>query len=109
MAPVDPHALDLHGKHVSVDFAAHDYLSREWRFLVGYLGLNEETIHYNYTPFLIKRMLQKQHHWRILTVFDPKQAYHEIKRLSARRFKPDCKTLITCKVNIAYHEIVVLV
>ena len=48
----------------------------EWRLVVDYRGLNEQTDHNSYSLPLIDTILQKQQKKRIFTVLDLKHGYH---------------------------------
>ena len=48
----------------------------EWRLVVDYRGLNEQTEHNSYSLPLINTILQKQQKKRIFTVLDLKHGYH---------------------------------
>ena len=50
----------------------------EWRLVVDYRGLNEQTQHDSYSLPLIDSILQKQQKKRIFTVLDLKHGYHQI-------------------------------
>ena len=50
----------------------------EWRLVVDYRGLNEQTEHDSYSLPLIDSILQKQQKKRIFTVLDLKHGYHQI-------------------------------
>ena len=50
----------------------------EWRLVVDYRGLNEQTEHDSYSLPLIDSILQKQQKKRIFTVLDLKQGYHQL-------------------------------
>ena len=50
----------------------------EWRLLVDYRGLNEQTEHDSYSLPLFDSILQKQQKKRILTVLDLKHGYHQM-------------------------------
>ena len=50
----------------------------EWRLVVDYRGLNEQTEHDSYSLPLIDTILQKQHKKRIFTVSDLKHGYHQM-------------------------------
>ena len=50
----------------------------EWRLVVDYRGLNEQTEHDSYSLSLIDTILQKQQKKRIFTVLDPKHGYHQM-------------------------------
>ena len=50
----------------------------EWRLVVDYRGLEEQTEHDSYSLPLIDSILQKQHKKRIFTVLDLKHAYHQM-------------------------------
>ena len=50
----------------------------EWRLVVDYRGLNEQTKHDSYSLPLIDTILQKQQKKRIFTVLDLKQGYHQM-------------------------------
>ena len=49
----------------------------EWRLVVDYRGLNEQTEHDSYSLPLIDSILQKQQKKRIFTVLDLKHGYHQ--------------------------------
>ena len=51
----------------------------EWRLVVDYRGLNEQTEHDSYSLPLIDSILQKQQKKRIFTVLDLKHGYHQIR------------------------------
>ena len=50
----------------------------EWRLVVDYRGLNEQTEHDSYSLPLIDTILQKQRKKRIFTVLDLKHGYHQM-------------------------------
>ena len=50
----------------------------EWRLVVDYRGLNEQTEHDSYSLPLIDSILQKQQKKRIFTVLDVKHGYHQM-------------------------------
>ena len=50
----------------------------EWRLVVDYRGLNEQTEHDSYSLPLIDTILRKQQKKRILTVLDLKHGYHQM-------------------------------
>ena len=50
----------------------------EWRLVVDYRGLNEQTKHDSYSLPLIDTILQKQQKERIFTVLDLKHGYHQM-------------------------------
>ena len=50
----------------------------EWRLVVDYRGLNEQTKHDSYSLPLIDTILRKQQKKRIFTVFDLKHGYHQM-------------------------------
>ena len=50
----------------------------EWRLVVDYRGLNEQTEHDSYSLPLIDSILQKQQKKRIFTVLDLKHSYHQM-------------------------------
>ena len=50
----------------------------EWRLVVDYRGLNEQTEHHSYSLPLIDSILQKQQKKRIFTVLDLKHGYHQM-------------------------------
>ena len=50
----------------------------EWRLVVDYRGLNEQTEHDSYSLPLIDTILQKQQKKRIFTVLDLKNGYHQM-------------------------------
>ena len=50
----------------------------EWRLVVDYRGLNEQTEHNSYSLPLIDSILQKQQKKRIFTVLDLKHGYHQM-------------------------------
>ena len=50
----------------------------EWRLLVDYQGLNEQTEHDSYSLPSIATILQKQARKRIFTVLDLKHGYHQM-------------------------------
>ena len=50
----------------------------EWRLVVDYRGLNEQTEHDSYSLPLIGSILQKQQKKRIFTVLDLKHGYHQM-------------------------------
>ena len=50
----------------------------EWRLVVDYRGLNEQTEHDSYSLPLIDTILQKQQKKRIFTVLDLKHGYHQM-------------------------------
>ena len=50
----------------------------EWRLVVDYRGLDEQTEHDSYSLSLIDTILQKQHKKRIFTVLDLKHGYHQM-------------------------------
>ena len=50
----------------------------EWRLVVDYRGLNEQTEHDSYSLPLIDTSLQKQQKKRIFTVLDLKHGYHQM-------------------------------
>ena len=50
----------------------------EWRLVVDYRGLNEQTEHDSYWLPLIDSILQKQQNKRIFTVLDMKHGYHQM-------------------------------
>ena len=50
----------------------------EWRLVVDYRGLNEQTEHDSYSLPLIDNILQKQQKKRIFTVLDLKHGYHQM-------------------------------
>ena len=50
----------------------------EWRLLVGYRGLNEQTEHDSYSLPLMDTILQKEQKKRIFTVLDLKHGYHQM-------------------------------
>ena len=50
----------------------------EWRLVVDYRGLNEQTEHDSYSLPLIDTILQKQQRKRIFTVLDLKHGYHQM-------------------------------
>ena len=50
----------------------------EWRLVVDYRGLNEQTEHDSYLLPLIDTILQKQQKKRIFTVLDLKHGYHQM-------------------------------
>ena len=49
----------------------------EWRLVVDYQGLNEQTKHDSYSLPLIDTILQKQAQKHILTVLDLKHSYYQ--------------------------------
>ena len=57
----------------------------EWRLVVDYRGLNEQTEHDSYSLPLIDTILQKQQKTRIFTVLDLKHGYHQMP------LHPDCR------------------
>ena len=50
----------------------------EWRLMVDYRGLNQQTEHDSYSLPLIDSILQKQQKKRIFTVLDLKHGYHQM-------------------------------
>ena len=50
----------------------------EWRLVVDYRGLKEQTEHDSYSLPLIDSILQKHRKKRIFTVLDLKHGYHQI-------------------------------
>ena len=50
----------------------------QWRLVVDYRGLNEQTEHVSYSLPLIDTILQKQQKKRIFTVLDLKHGYHQM-------------------------------
>ena len=50
----------------------------EWRLVVDYRGLNEQTEHDSYSLPLIDSILQRQQKKRIFTVLDLKHGYHQM-------------------------------
>ena len=50
----------------------------EWKLVVDYRGLNEQTEHDSYSLPLIDTILQKQQKKRIFTVLDLKHGYHQM-------------------------------
>ena len=50
----------------------------EWRLVVDYRGLNEQTEHDSYSLPLIDTILQRQQKKRIFTVLDLKHGYHQM-------------------------------
>ena len=50
----------------------------EWRSVVDYRGVNEQTKHDSYSPPLIDTILQKHARKRIFTVLDLKHGYHQM-------------------------------
>ena len=50
----------------------------EWRLVVDYRGLDEQTEHDSYSLPLIDTILQKQQKKRIFTVLDLKHGYHQM-------------------------------
>ena len=50
----------------------------EWRLVVDYRGLNEQTEHDSYSLPLIDTILQKQQKKRIFTVLDLRHGYHQM-------------------------------
>ena len=50
----------------------------EWRLVVDYRGLNEQTDHDSYSLPLIDTILQRQQKKRIFTVLDLKHGYHQM-------------------------------
>ena len=50
----------------------------EWRLVVNYRGLNEQTEHNSYSLPLIDTILQKQQKKRIFTVSDLRHGYHQM-------------------------------
>ena len=50
----------------------------EWRLVVDYRGLNEQTEHDSYSLRLMDTILQKQRKKRIFTVLDLKHGYHQM-------------------------------
>ena len=50
----------------------------EWRLVVDYRGLNEQTEHDSYSLPLINSILRKQQKKRIFTVLDLKHGYHQM-------------------------------
>ena len=50
----------------------------EWRLVVDYRGLNEQTEHDSYSLPLIDSILQKQQKKRIFTVVELKHGYHQM-------------------------------
>ena len=50
----------------------------EWRLVVDYRGLKEQTEHDSYSLPLIDTILQKQQKKRIFTVLDLKHGYHRM-------------------------------
>ena len=50
----------------------------EWRLVVDYRGLNEQTEHDSYSLPLMDSILQKQRKKRIFTVLDLKHGYHQM-------------------------------
>ena len=50
----------------------------EWRLVVDYRGLNEQTKHDSYSLPLMNTILQKQQKKRIFTVLDLKHGYHQM-------------------------------
>ena len=50
----------------------------EWRLVVDYRGLNEQTEHDSYSLPLIDSILQKQQKKRIFTLLDLKHGYHQM-------------------------------
>ena len=57
----------------------------EWRLVVDYRGLNEQTEHDSYSLPLIDTILQKQQKKRIFTVLDLKHGYHQMPLQPASR------------------------
>ena len=57
----------------------------EWRLVVDYRGLNEQTEHDSYSLSLIDTILQKQPKKRIFTVLDLKHGYHQMPLLTRSR------------------------
>ena len=60
----------------SPDFIVPKKEKGEWRLVVDYRGLNEQTEHDSYSLPLIDTILQKQQKKRIFTVLDLKHGYH---------------------------------
>ena len=54
----------------------------EWRLVVDYRGLNEQTEHDSYSLPLIDSILQKQQKKRIFTVSDLKHGYHHTENMT---------------------------
>ena len=50
----------------------------EWRLVVDYRGLNQQTEHDSYSLLLIDSILQRQQKKRIFTVLDLKHGYHQM-------------------------------
>ena len=65
-----------HSEWASPCFVVPKKVAGEWRLVVDYCGLNDQTQHDSYTLPLIEDMLQKQHRRRILAVIDLKHGYH---------------------------------
>ena len=62
----------------SLAFIVFKKVKGEWRLVVDYRGLNEQTEHDSYSLHLIDTILQKQQKKRILTVLDLKHGYHQM-------------------------------
>ena len=67
-----------HSEWASPCFVVPKKVAGEWRLVVDYRGLNEQTEHDSYTLPLIEDMLQKQFERRIFTVIDLKHGYHQM-------------------------------
>ena len=63
---------------VSPAFIVPENEKKEWRLVVCYRGLNEQTEHDSYSLPLIYSILQKQQKKRIFTVLDLKHGYHQM-------------------------------
>ena len=59
-------------------FVVPKKVAGEWRLVVHYRGLNEQTEFTSYTLPLIEDMLQRQHGRRLFTVIDLKHGYHQM-------------------------------
>ena len=59
-------------------FIVHRKEKGEWRLVLDYRGLNEQTEHDSYSLPLIDTVLQKQQKKRIFTVLDLKHGYHQM-------------------------------
>ena len=64
----------------------------EWRLVVDYRGLNEQTEHDSYSLPLINTILEKQQKKRIFTVLDLKHGYHQ---MPLRRDSRPCRARST--------------
>ena len=66
------------GEWASPAFIVPQKEKGEWRLVVDYRGLNEQTEHDSYSLPLIDTILQKQQKKRIFTVLDLKHGYHQM-------------------------------